>query len=475
MDVLPVDRSIYRFVDGLVNDKSGSKDGATIFSYIDDPTVMGFNFVIDFNSKGNELFSQGPAYLRSIDEPQRAANLEDFTARLKDLIFKFPYYFQSVTGLKDLYKMDPTFGMRTKDRVLEFKTLESIDLRVGNMIDKYMKAYFEEEYYREMIPQNLRRFSFWLVVSEIRNFKSYFTKISQAAQYAQYTGQGSASSYPSKGFSIKSINDMFNCYVYRFNNCEFDFSSSNGWMDELDQKGKSEFSSNSFKIKIGNMEEMHKMDMIGAMTGIGDTSTAAYRRAIYGVPSDLGEISFNDSLAGEKQLSGSSWLDKMTGFIKSTPAYVSLAATLDPDNLKRTVKNLAIGAIQDMTGKLLSKNVFDTVNGAINYDFQSAIEKIINNNNGNNGGGTIVGKNVFPRTNAPTHFMSESKIPGLDHNDNSREALLGETLAGMATDDRGPVVASLGNVFGYRPIAAILNNSLVAGTQAATTNNNSIQ
>ncbi len=475
MDALPVDKSIFRFVDGLVNSRTNND---TIFSYIDDPTVMGFNFVIDFNSKGNELFTQAANYLRSIDEPERANSLDDFTKRLKDLIFRFPYYFQSVSGLKELYKMDPAFGMRTKDRILEFKTLESIDLRVGNMIDKYMKAYFEEEYYREMIPQNLRRFSFWLVVSEIRNFKSYFTKVSQAAQYTQLTGQNTqdqpSQNYPSNGFSIRSINDMFNCYVYRFNNCEFDFSCSNQWMDELDQKGKNEFSTNSFRVKIGYMEEMHKMDLVGAMTGISNTSAGAYRKAIYGVPSDLGTISFNTSLAAETKLSGSSWLDKAVNMVKSTPSYQSLVDALDPVSLVQKTKTLAISAIQDITGNLLSSNVFDTVNGIINYDFEDAISKILDYNSGKFGGSPIDDKNVFGSGAAvESHFMGPQSIPGMNINDTSKEALLRESL-NMDKDTGSPTAVYLGNVFGYRPIAGVLNSSLVAGAQAASSNNNSI-
>ena len=488
------DKSIFNFVDSLVHDKSQN----SIFNYIDDPTVMGFNFVIDFNDSNNPLFyrksdaESAYQYLININELDRAASLYDFTIRMQDIIFRFPWYFQSLSGMKDIYKMDPTLGLRTKDRVLEIKTLESIDLRVANMIDKYMKAYFDEKWYREMIPQNLRKFSCWIILSEIRNFKSYFSAIN-GTNFKPATGNMDdavnfvpAAGSIKKGYSIRSINSLFNCYVYRLNNCEFDFSSSNDWMGEIDQKGKQEFASNSFKIKVGRIEEMHKMNF-GEMTYAADNATSNYRKTIFGVPDEVGSITLPDILKIEDTVSGNSWLQQTIDAIKATPAYASLSASLTPSGIEDKIRMLAMNQIRDITQSLVgTNNVFghkgtiqDITNQITSFNFTDAINNLLNPVENNRSGpirqnvfghSTDVGRNDQPTQTGQNVFNSNTD----PLNNRPLEKSLGKIVSVLDKDTPSLFNAYLGNVFGYRPVASTLNNGLTAAIQSAGTGNNSV-
>jgi len=472
MGLLAVDRSIYNFVDSLVHDKTQH----TIFNYLDDPTVMGFNFVIDFNSSANPLFYKGKdsdsayQYLKNIDEPDRAKNLAYFRERLKDIIFKFPFYFQSVEGMKDIYKMDPVLGWRAKDRVLEIKTLESIDLRIGNMIHKYMDAYFDTQYYREMIPQNLRRFGCWIILSEIRNFKSYFNTL-QNADNGTASFQGDFTYTPagdsiSRGCSINSINSLFNCYVYRLDNCEFDFSNSNGWMNEIDQKGNANFSTNSFKIKVGTIREMHKMD-IGQMTYAKDTDPVNYRKAIYGVPDIVDVVDLPTILRIEDTVAGDSWLQRTIDAIKATPVFATVSANLSPEALEDRIRHMAMNKIRETTQELIgSENVFghssimDITRDILNFDFTDALNNLLNDTKKENNDPGFR-KNVFGHD---TDILKDRKLE-----------LELEKVPGILDKDVPSLFNTyLGNVFGHRPIASTITNGLNIAAQAASTNNNAI-
>ncbi|MCK9574590.1 MAG: hypothetical protein WC979_01655 [Candidatus Pacearchaeota archaeon] len=167
---------------------STSIDGLSYSPYdFQDPSIVGFRIRFDFLEKEN-LYdfdnlpnallmdpkdrSSAYQYLMNINEQQRAAHLKSFIATLKSLQEDTPWYFQSISGLDSLQKIDPTKAWRPgPDGKITIETLESIDMRVSMLIDLYRKAAWDPIYSRWMLPENMRWFKVEIVIAEIRDFQ----------------------------------------------------------------------------------------------------------------------------------------------------------------------------------------------------------------------------------------------------------------------------------------------------------------
>ena len=198
-----------RHLDTLVRDFiSGSSNPYTKFDPfkdLQDPTFMSFK--IDFFPDGGlslptDAYSSGglfrgssestenimsyafgdsaASYLAKIGAPTRQAALQKF----KDLLYKIqeeaPWYFQQVSGLAELYKIDKAINYRGKDKVLVIDCLESIDLRMSLLGDLYRLVAFDFQNWREVLPANLRTFNMEIHVLEMRNFNTTYGLIADA-------------------------------------------------------------------------------------------------------------------------------------------------------------------------------------------------------------------------------------------------------------------------------------------------------
>jgi hypothetical protein len=218
--------------------------------YADDPTVLGFNlfFQKDFNSpllNRSEFGESAMRYLISIGEPERADHLKDFIRRLTELVEDHPYFIQQMSGLGNIYKLES--GKPFNDgRILEFETLESLDLRIASLVDSYIKATFDIENHRKMIPENLLEFSFIIIISEIRNFRSFIEGVDS-----------------SEGKYI-DLNKNLGTFIYKFDRSLFNFEDSNGFLNSISNADLKSVS-NSFKIKCGKMFDYSNVRIFDAL------------------------------------------------------------------------------------------------------------------------------------------------------------------------------------------------------------------
>jgi hypothetical protein len=109
-------------------------------------------------------------YLKSIGEYTRAQMIRELIQGLYELQ-KMPWYIQKVSGLEEIWKIDPEQSFRGKDKKITFETLESIDLKMTYLMDLYRKAAFDAIHMRWMLPSNLRSFKMELVITEIRSMQ----------------------------------------------------------------------------------------------------------------------------------------------------------------------------------------------------------------------------------------------------------------------------------------------------------------
>jgi hypothetical protein len=297
----------------------------------EDPTYLGFKIVIDFGSlpvrdddglPPSPLFKEQP-YIPSgfssanpFGQPQysyrttpngainfysaisylqeREANfprggkrsdmLIQFKNSFSDLLNNSPWFLQSIQGLDQLplvarkgfaVESGSEFNpQRTAGKALEFTTLESLNLRMTALADLYNQATFDYDNMRELIPRNLRKFTMYIFVSEIRNFFKTSRLIGSSAalttidnlttmlgsgnnpgtnlgdvageQNSEYNG-GSSNTNPASAFNsfvgnvldrsgvdndlslLKNQQDQSGIkpvIVFECRNCEFDFSES---------------------------------------------------------------------------------------------------------------------------------------------------------------------------------------------------------------------------------------------------------
>jgi hypothetical protein len=193
----------------------------------EDPTYLGFKIVIDFGSlpirdddglppsplfKEQSYIPSGFSSSNPFGQPQysyrttpngainfysaisylqeREANfprggkrsdmLIQFKNSFSDLLNNSPWFLQSISGLDQLplvarkgfaVESGEAFNpQRTAGKALEFTTLESLNLRMTALADLYNQATFDYDNMRELVPRNLRKFTMYIFVSEIRNF-----------------------------------------------------------------------------------------------------------------------------------------------------------------------------------------------------------------------------------------------------------------------------------------------------------------
>ncbi len=240
--------------------------------------------------EGNIAYYSATSYLREREANfprggKRADMLIQFRNLLNDLNTNSPWFFQSIEGLDQLEKVvrpgfatqsEGTFNpQRTANKILTFNTLEALNLRMTALSDLYNQATFDYDNMRELIPRNLRKFTMYIFVQEIRNFFKTSRLIGSSAaltslnnlsdllgsgnnpgsnlgaatnvanQFGQEFGQavsgggGPLSSFVGNVFNNAGLNNDFSLLqnqqdqsgikpmiIYECRNCEFDFTDS---------------------------------------------------------------------------------------------------------------------------------------------------------------------------------------------------------------------------------------------------------
>jgi hypothetical protein len=142
----------------------------------DDPTIFGFSLIfykdersplLNESSRGDNAYN----YLLSIGEKSAAESLKRFREKLSLITNDYPYYFQKLSGLGNIYKFEPKNSL--EERTLTIETLESIDLKISSLIEDYIEASWDFEYRRELLPPNMKEFDMSVLVYEVRNIKTF--------------------------------------------------------------------------------------------------------------------------------------------------------------------------------------------------------------------------------------------------------------------------------------------------------------
>lgn len=133
-----------------------------------------------YYSAYNYLLQRDGGYLRG-NALKRANALRQFQILLQDINNNSPWFFQSIDGLDTLEKIaitgfqteegkDNYNSARTAGKVLTISCLESLNMKITALANLYNQATFDADNMRWLVPRNLRKFTMWIYVTEIRNF-----------------------------------------------------------------------------------------------------------------------------------------------------------------------------------------------------------------------------------------------------------------------------------------------------------------
>ncbi len=229
-------------------------------------------------------------------ESKASQSLVGFINLLKSINKKSPWFFQSMEGLDKLlnistrrgrYAIDSTEGGKaSRDGTLTFTCMDSIDLRVTAMADFYRKATYDSVNMRTRLPENLRKFRMYIIVTELRNIvldrnildvlnpfgnsavSNIASNVRDIAQSAGINSIGGKSGISDTASTEKAGNDadirsayesLENMepyiFMYQLDQCEFDFDTYTHLGSSISNAENRNAVTNKFGIKVGKITE----------------------------------------------------------------------------------------------------------------------------------------------------------------------------------------------------------------------------
>jgi hypothetical protein len=174
---------------------------------------------------------------------QTVLDMLGFITGMKKMTREYPYVIQGVTGLDVAYNKhygikDPYLG--SGDDKITLTCLESLDLRVSSMFNRYFNAVYDRQYRRERVPVNLRRFNCSIYVHDIRNFASKVRFDKDKNQMIIYN-------------RILELTDMYYSVIeFRFFDCEIVPEETGNIFNDISNESPSEMKKTNFTFTYGN-------------------------------------------------------------------------------------------------------------------------------------------------------------------------------------------------------------------------------
>lgn len=165
---------------------------------------------------------------------ERLANLVKFKTALLDLNKNTPWFFQGLQGIDRVMTTytpaNPYSG--GDDAKLSISCLESINLRVSGLMHLYRKAVFDEEKWNWILPENLRKFSLTVYVTEIRKIQNMSgIKLGGVPKTLSLETVKGFPGNMKPTLGVENSNDAISgsaarpFFMFKFGECEFDLTS----------------------------------------------------------------------------------------------------------------------------------------------------------------------------------------------------------------------------------------------------------
>lgn len=311
-------------------------------------------------------------YLLRNDEQGRANLLQQFITLLSNIVTRSPWYFQEITGLDTVVDQAEAFreGKFFSDerKQIVFTLLpDSVDDRIGTLLDLYRSICYSWKDKKEILPANLRKFDMGVYVhgSMIQDDHSdlLFSRLALNGSLDKaeklgvgYTPDTEIVSVSGKSdLSLPGVNKTQSHIYFEFHNCEIDLSSLKGG----DTISNTEGTERKYNLVINYDDcyiNRHNSFIQGA---IGDIIEADLKSINYGKSTDAN--------IGRKTLDGV--LGKLVGNLQG--ATLGQAKQL----IMSSVGNVLFG---NLYGFSLTNTISDITSGRIISNAANEINKSIN-------------------------------------------------------------------------------------------------
>lgn len=216
-------------------------------------------------------------YLKyNLGEEQRATMILKLKAMIMDIQKNYPYYFKSIDGLTNLFKIYPKKGIRVAqdNNVITLKCNEALDLRITQILNIYRKIVWDDVYQRWILPDMMRFFKMKIYVYEMRTFHDVQKK-GLGEALSKTTGSVPREMAPSSpitdnillsnsNFELLSskINELLPTMIFELTQCQFDLSDIFNHIGSLSTSAKDTKSPEpEIKIHVGNVSETHTYNL----------------------------------------------------------------------------------------------------------------------------------------------------------------------------------------------------------------------
>lgn len=290
-----------------------------------DPTYLSFLLLFSWNDKKSPLFNgEAAAFLRDVyKDEDRAQKLEKFTKYFKKINTEMPWMFQSLAGLETAFAYnnleDPYWG--GDDSAFEIGCLETIDLTMGGIMSLYRDVAYDFDRWIEVLPHNLREFTMYVKVCEIRNIRS---TVPDNSKKSWSDAKSEEREYIPVNQEITA--DFQPHFMFKFTSCYFDLSSGTEIFGEYSNTDYAE-AKNKIKIKWKKVKEYSSLFLNGFDTNASNNNNLG--------GTSVGELG-----------SGTSRLDKVKAFGENLKdAFQQAKDGTLKDNIKENVSAKLDGVI----------------------------------------------------------------------------------------------------------------------------------
>jgi hypothetical protein len=181
--------------------------------------------------------------------------LVDFIEKWNTLQNNYQYYFQNISGIDSLLKIDPKRGIRVpKDGKVTLRMLEGLDLKITHLLNLYRKIAWDDVYQRWILPDMMRYFMMDIYITEFRIFHQ-----SQLISNSSNTKTLTQSEVPE--MVLTALDDLMPTYVLHCERCEIDITSLNTHFNDLNVSEPT-MAEVSFDINVGNLTEEYRNPLL---------------------------------------------------------------------------------------------------------------------------------------------------------------------------------------------------------------------
>ena len=210
----------YTEMDNLINDYN---------SQFEDNTGSGENTLPNDNQRDDNVIN------KQDNVPQTVLDMINFISGMKKMTNNYPYVIQGISGLDTAYNKH--YGIKdaylgSGDDKITITCLESIDLRISSMFNRYFNAVYDRQYRRERVPVNLRRFNCYVYVHDVRNFVP------------------NMKNFENKILELKNM--YYSVIEFRFYDCEIVPEETGNIFNDISNEAPSEMKKTNFTFTYGN-------------------------------------------------------------------------------------------------------------------------------------------------------------------------------------------------------------------------------